>query len=633
MVTFPNETIKELYHDHIRRAWALPRKITVSEWADAHRILDGRTSAEPGQWRTSRTPYLQGVMDAFNDRHVHEIVMMCCSQVGKTESLLNMLGYAADEDPGPTLWVGPGETLVKQFCYERIQPMFNLAPDLLKHLFSTKREDFNKQGIALDRMNLHFGWAGSASSLASRPIRFLFMDEIDKYPAFAGKEADPIELATERTKTFWNRKIVKCSTPTTKEGYIWRDYHKTDMRRYHVPCPHCGNYQPMVFGQLKFPHDERDPQAILDEKKAWYECAYCDGHITDRHKQQMLESGVWAPEDAVIDEKGNIKGGLPVVSRVGFWLNALYSPWLTFSDIASKFLASKDDPAKLMNFVNSWLAEPFDEKEKETDADDLRRLCVDYQEGVVPDPVCVLTGAVDVHHEHNHFYLTIRGWAPGMHSWLIRESRLETFSDIANALFNTVYSKENGETLKVRASVMDSGFRTDEVYAFCRHHADKIVPIKGVDNLGGLTYRTKRLDKYPNGRPLPGGLMLYHLDTTYFKDKLHRMIHPETADAAQWFICKEPSEAYINQLCSEHKVLKRTSKKNVKVSVWEKKTSAAQNHYWDCEVYQLLVAEILRLDMMENPNGHDQKAVYRKRRDEHASGRKWLGNTNSWVSA
>jgi len=160
MVTFPNETIKELYHDHIRRAWALPRKITVSEWADAHRILDGRTSAEPGQWRTSRTPYLQGVMDAFNDRHVHEIVMMCCSQVGKTESLLNMLGYAADEDPGPTLWVGPGETLVKQFCYEHIDEsvQFETEPGLSFPGRSVRgmgdqHGDARRQGVAMDALD------------------------------------------------------------------------------------------------------------------------------------------------------------------------------------------------------------------------------------------------------------------------------------------------------------------------------------------------------------------------------------------------------------------------------------------------------------------------------------------------
>jgi len=611
----------------MRRAWALPRKITVSEWADAHRELDTKTGPEGGRWRTSRTPYLRGIMDAFNDPWVREITVMKGTQLGGTECMLNMLGYCAAEDPGPTLWVGPDENIVRSFCAERIQPMFSLSEDLIKHLFSMKREEFNKAGITLDRMNLHIAWAGSAGKLASRPVRNVFLDELDKFPAFAGREASPIKLASERTKNFWNRRIVKVSTPTTKEGYIYREYEKSDKRMYHVPCPHCGTYQPLVFGQVRVPEDEHSPQKIQDEHLAWYECVHCQKKIFDYHKQSMLEAGVWVPEGAEVTPDGQRKNWPKrKSSRAGFWINSIYSPWLTFSDIMAEFFSSKDDPETLMNFVNSWLAETFDEKDKETDENDVKKLCVDYPEGVVPDPVQVLTGAVDVHSDEKHFYLTIRGWAKGpagLQSWLIRKSRLETFSDIANALFNTEYAKSNNVTMKVRASVMDSGYRTDEVYKFCRHYIDKIAPTKGFDTLNGLPYRSKKIDKLPNGKPLPGGVVVYDLDTNYYKDKLHRQMHPESMDDASWFVFNEPGEDYIKQMCSEHKVPKRAGKKKIRISVWEQKTSAAQNHYWDCEVYQLLVSDILRLDMLENPDGSRQN-VYRGDDEKKPS---WLGNT------
>ncbi|MBI5872707.1 MAG: phage terminase large subunit family protein, partial [Candidatus Omnitrophica bacterium] len=238
------------WSDIEREAWKLPDKITVSQWTDGNRVLDELTSAEPGQWRTDRAPYLRGIMDAFADPVIEEITIISSTQIGKTESLYNMMGYSIDQDPAPALYVMPKAEDVEQAAENRLKPMIFKSQALSSHV-TGRADDLTKKRFHFDRMVLYFGSSNSPSDLASRPIRNLFLDETDKYPNYAGREADPIKLAKERTATFWNRKIVECSTPTTRDGYIYRAYQKSNKLRYHVPCPHCGKYQLLAFAQVK----------------------------------------------------------------------------------------------------------------------------------------------------------------------------------------------------------------------------------------------------------------------------------------------------------------------------------------------------------------------------------------------
>src|SRR3989338_4805870 len=180
-----------------------------------------------------------------------EITVMAASQVGKTEAMFNMLGFIIDQDPGPALVVLPRESDAKSVSCNRVLPMIQSSFALRQHLpkFS---DDITRLEYHLDRMILYFAGSNSPADLASRPIRYLFLDEIDKYPRFSGREADPIKLATERQKTFWNKKTVKVSTPTTRDGYIYREFEKSDQSRFFAPCPHCGGYQILLFGQIKW---------------------------------------------------------------------------------------------------------------------------------------------------------------------------------------------------------------------------------------------------------------------------------------------------------------------------------------------------------------------------------------------
>jgi phage terminase large subunit GpA-like protein len=614
------------------KEFEVEEKSTVTQWADTKRILP-ESSAMSGQWQTSFTPYLQGPMDAFSDPNIRQIVMMFSTQVGKTESMLNMLGWAADEDPGPAAWIGPDEDTVKEFCVERIQPMFNLADDLIKKLSSNK-DDMNKRGIRLDRMRLHILWAGSPARLSSRAVRYMLRDELDKWPRFSGKEADPVELSNERLRTFKDIcKAVDVSTPTTKEGYIHKAYEKTDQRKFYVPCPHCGHHQVLLKKQIKVPEGERDSDKIRMLKLAWYECEECGEKILDRHKHEMLLKGKWVPKGCTIDKEGVIHGEIPITDRAGFWLNALYSPWLTFSDIIAKWFEVCNDPPKLMNFINSWLAEVWEERTKETKTEAIKKRCTDYEREVVPDGALVLLATIDTQ-DNDSYYLTIRAWGYDMESWLIKEEHIYgTWEDIELIVLNTGYRKADGSTMHVRLVLIDSGgHRTAEVYDFCHKHPDRCRAIKGRETLHGQMFVVRKIDKFPDtGKPIPGGIDLWHVDSNFFKDRLHNFIHAQESAKNQWHIHKDPSQSYLNQMVNEKKTPIRDAKTGkIKSETWQPVSASARVDYWDCEYLQIAAAQMLYLNLLVRPTSPATPAQ-QEEKQEHQPG-SWIGDRSNWIS-
>jgi phage terminase large subunit GpA-like protein len=564
-------------------------------------------------------------MDAFTDPYVEEITVMAASQVGKTEGMFNMLGYVMDQDPGPTLVVLPRENDAKSVSYNRVLPMIHGSP-ALRDRMPVKLDDITKLEYRMDRMILFFAGSNSPADLASRPIRYLFLDEIDKYPRFSGREADPIKLATERQKTFWNKKTVKVSTPTTRDGYIYREFESSDQRRFFVPCPHCGGYQILVFGQVKWPENEKSAEKIRNERLAWYECEHCRKRIDDYQKQQMLTHGRWVPRDCEINEQGEIWGGEIKSKHRGFWINSLYSPWLTWSDIAAEFLKSKDFIELLMNFVNSWLAEVWEEKIEETTVDKIRSHSCDYEEGVVPDGAVVLTAGVDV--QKDHFYYVIRGWGYEEQSWLVRCGYMEYWNDLVEILFKTEYRKvSENETLPIYMTCIDSGFRTDEVYHFCRKWHDRAKAIKGQEELmGGRFYRASKIDiNSRTGSVIKNGLVLWNLNVTQYKDKINRLV--ASKDPAKWHLFKNPSEDYLAQFTSEHKVLVRNRNTGKAKEVWQKKRSSVANHYLDAEVYAIAAADIIRALNLRK----DDSVVHKDIRQEHSRSSWIRKREGAWI--
>jgi len=578
-----------------------PEIMTVSVWADKHRVLDGRASAEPGKWNTNKTPYLRGIMDAFCDLDIEDITFAKGSQIGGTEAEYNMLGFAIDQDPGPALIVYPTDKLAEFSSENRIEPMIYKSPVLAEKYNKRASE---KLELQLTDMYVALVGANSPSNLASRPVRYVFFDEIDKFPKWTGGEANPIALAIERTKTFHNRKIVKISTPTLVYGNIWQSYLAADVKyKYHVPCPQCGYRQEIKFKQIKWP-EGADGQSVRGA--AWYECVDCGAALYDKDKMSMLRAGQWVTKDSVPE-------GL---RSVAFHLSSIYSPWLSFGDIASQFLKSKEYPELLMNFINSWLAEPWEPRSSKMQSDIVLAKAWTNERAKVPEEAQLLTMGVDV--QLNHFWWSVRAWGPDLTSWLVDYGRAETWTAIEEIL-NQKYVTCEGEIKEINLACIDSGFNTDEVYQFCARTPGLCLPTKGSSHAMTSRYRVTIIDK-----GIGYGLRLYLFDTGQMKDFIAGRLTFEPGTPGAWHVFAGCGRDYADQICAEQKV---EVKNGTRITYeWQKISSHAENHYLDCETNNTLAAEILGVRYLQN------SPIIMHQPEVQASDRiAWLGDTSNWI--
>lgn len=564
-------------------------------------------SAEPGRWRTNRTPYLKEPMDRFTDPLIEKIVLCFGAQLGKTETELNMIGYALDQTSSPTMMVYPTDTIAKFASDKRVQPMIKSVKSI------SDKFDENSKLLELDFNNGNYMvlvGANSPSSLSSRSIKYLFFDEIDKYPAFAGKEADPIKLATERTKTFVDKKIVMVSTPTVESGNIWQAFMSANERRqYYVPCPHCGVSQALKFKQIKWP-DEHNDNVDMIRDTAYYECEHCGEHIYDRHKMEMLRRGEWR---AVNESQSKVRS-------VSYHLSSIYSPWVTFGDVAYEFKNSKGTPATLMNFINSWLAEPW-RSAKTKSTQNMEFTQSNYPCGVVPDKAVLLIASVDV--QLDHFWWEVRAYAPGVKSYLIDYGQASTWKDLEEIIVNREYPSEYGEPRQVMKAGIDSGFRTDEVYQFCSRFPEVCIPLKGSSNHNTMTapYTMTSLEK-----GVVGGLKLYVLNTDYWKDFIFaRMIRPADAEGTI-HLYKECPQEYSDHLRSEEKQEIRNVKTGAVTVQWKPLTSHPVNHLLDTCTYNAAVADIAGVKYLVEPADYEETEEVETYED-YGGG---IGNTGHW---
>ena len=552
----------------------------VHEWADRCRVLD-HNSAIPGPWRTAFTPYLEAIMDVFNDPDVEEASVVKPTQVGGTETTLNQLGYVIDCDPSPTMFVYPTESVAESLSDNRIRPMLLSTPTLRQKFDqNSKRLD-----LQFDAMHVVIAGANSPSGLASHPIRYLFMDEIDKYPTFSGKEADPRSLARERTKTFDNnKKIINISTPTFESGPIWQEWLNADTQyEYYVPCPHCRAEWTWQFKQLKFDTDSPD----VARESAFYVCPDCGGVITDSHKQDMVRAGRWK----AIKENGK--------RRVAYRLNSFSSPWVRLGDIAYEFVRSKKEPPLLMNFINSWLAEPYKEVESSFSAEWLlENRQSEYSEEVVPSGTVMITGGVDVQKEC--LYWSIRAWRDNMTSFNICHGKAFSWREIERIMNRTYYDRQKNGYI-VNLCCVDSGDQTDDVYDFCAKNTQWAVPVKGASNRMQGRYKRSVIDRASSKA---NGMGLYIVDTNHYKDTLFARIRRDEDDGG-WYIYAGCDAEFCEMVTAEQKVIKKYG--NRLATVWEPKAVGRDNHYLDCEVYASLAADLCGLRDINAQRAQDEQ--------------------------
>ena len=600
----------KLFRRVIRNTLSPKETLTVSEWAERYRVLDG-TSNIQGKWSNDVTPYLRGIMDSFVDPAVRRIYFCKASQIGGTEAMLNMLGYIVTESPAPTMIVYPTDDLGKEVSNLRIKPAFRLIPEV-KKVF--KEQESKELELRFTTMTLFLNGAGSPSKLASKPIKYLFFDEIDKMGGASKKEASPFNLALERTKTYRpQEKVYACSTPTLRDNYIWNLHDGADeVRHYFVPCPNCGEMIELRFAQIRFEKDDEKRMSIAERAKtAEYFCEVCGLEIKNESKPEMLRRGEW---------RAVRKRGIGAPRSVGFWINSLYSVFLKWEDVAEEFLKSYEDPEQLQNFTNSWLGEPWEDTKLKTTADTVQDRETEEEEFVVPSWAAFLTGGVDV--QETSLYYTIRAWGKYTTSQNITHGQALSFEEIADVM-NREYTTADGRKMLVKLCLVDSGYQSDSTYDFCVSNSDWALPVKGSSNPMRDRYKISKVDRQGSRAY---GMQLVLVDGNQFKDSISARMRRENGQGS-WMVFRGCDEEYRQQVTAEHKVVERYGGKSK--TVWRQKHSHADNHYLDCEVYAMAAAEMcgVRSLHLAAAEKQEEKVEQRTVKKEEA----WIQSVDNWM--
>lgn len=436
-----------------------PPKLTVSEWADKHRKLSREASAEAGTWRTSRAEYQREIMDAINDPFVEDIVIMASAQVGKSEIILNGLGYYIHYDPSPILLIQPTLDKARDFSKERVAPMIRDSPALSERVGGMKTKDSSNTILfkSFPGGFIALGGANAPSGLAARPIRIILADEIDRFPVSAGDEGDPLDLAEKRTTAFYNRKKIKVSTPTIKgASRIEMEFELSTMEYYNLPCPRCGEHQPLRWEQIDF-------------ETVSHRCEHC-AFLSDEFEWKN-QKGEWI---ATAESKMR-----------GFHLNELLSPFRRWEEIIADFKKAKRKGTEALKvFKNTSLGETWEEEGTALDEETLQKRQEEY-DAEVPDGVKILTAAVDV--QDDRFEIEVVGWGIERESWGIQyhviHGDLNTQKpwDDLDAFLLRRFSKEDGTQFAIACTMMDSGGHfTQEVYKFTKPRLSRrVYALKG----------------------------------------------------------------------------------------------------------------------------------------------------------
>ena len=590
----------------IERAWrdglTPDPLLTVSEWSDRHRMLSSKASAEPGRWRTSRTPYLKAIMDCLSPTSpVERVVFMKAAQLGATEMGSNWIGYVIHHAPGPMMAVWPTVEMAKRNSKQRIDPLIEESSALAELIAPARSRDSGNTILAKEFRGgvLVMTGANSAVGLRSMPVRYLFLDEVDGYPLDVEGEGDAISLAEARTRTFSRRKIFIVSTPTISgASAIEREYEASDQRRYFVPCPHCNHPQSLRFEQLRW--DKGQPET------AAYICEACDTAISEHHKTWMLERGEW---QAMAQGK-----------TAGFHLSSLYSPvgWRSWRDIAAAWEAAVNkesgSAAAIKTFKNTELGETWVEEGEAPDWQRLVERREDYRIGSVPLGGLLLVGAADV--QKDRIEASVWAFGRGKESWLVEHRVLmgDTARDAVwkalAAMLAENWTHACGAQMPLARFALDTGFATQEAYAFVRAcHDPRVMAVKGVRSgvMGGaaLIGTPTAIDVSQGGKKLRRGIKVFTVAVGIAKLEFYNNLR-KSADVGEdgltpvfpaGFVHLPKIDAeFIQQLCAEQLITRR-DRNGFPVREWQKMRE--RNEALDCYVYARAAASSAGLDRFE----------------------------------
>ena len=557
-----------------------PPSLTISQWADKFRILSTESSSEAGKFETSRAIFQKEIMDSINEPTINEVVVMSCSQVGKTEILLNAIGYYISYAPSPILMVQPTLEMARAWSQDRLAPMIRDSDILKLKVAEVKSKDSANTVLhkIFDGGHITACGANSPASLASRPIKIVLCDEIDRYPPTAGSEGDPVMLAKRRSTTFWDSKLVMTSTPTVKgNSQIEAAYERSDKRLFYVPCHKCKKKQVLKWSQVQWEKDK--PQTVR------YICEKCETKWTDLQRITNISKGKWKAS-----EKFN--------GRAGFRINGLYSVWVTMEEAAREFLMAKKQPETLRVFVNTYLGETWEDEGERIDDLGLYEKREDY---TIPNEVILLTAGVDI--QDDRLEVEIVGWGLEEETWSIDyyivygDPTSPNIWQELELILTKTFEKPDKTKLKIVSTCIDSGHHTNMVYQFCKpRYARRVFAIKGIGGEG------KAIVGRPNKNNI-ARITLFGIGVDTAKELIYSRLRIKDYGAGYCHFPKKYSEEYFRQLTAEKVVTKY--RRGFKKREWV--LMRPRNEALDCRVYALSAFTLLNADL--NTIAQRQKKV------------------------
>lgn len=572
-----------------------PEDLTVSQWAERHRRLSSETAAEPGRWRNMRTPYLRDIMDAFCDPKVRRLVVVAASQVGKSEAINNMLAYVIDQDPGSILFVHPTTIDAKDYSKLRIAPMVRDCPTLRTKVAAPKSRDSGNTVLQKTYPGGILTLCGSteAHALASKPIRYVFGDERDRWAKSAGDEGDPWKLAMARQTTFYNAKAVEVSTPTIKGASpIANSYNEGTMERWKSQCPHCGEYHEITWEDIRYEYEETEVnhQRVFKVTKVFYMCPGC-ACVSDELTMKR-QPAKWEADNPTAYENG----------VRSFWLNAFVSQWKSWESIVLDFLQAQGDSRKMQVVYNTVFGKLWENRGDLEDEEGLLQRREEYP-AQLPEGVLVLTCGIDTQDDRLEYEVV--GYGHFDESWGIEKGIImgrpdsdEVWAALDDVLDKT-YLFEDGLGLKISISFQDEGGHfTQEVRSRCRERiGKKLFCIKGlVGQDRPYTTPPKQMKIVINGDHI-GSCWQYQIGVD--AGKQHIMDNLRAKEPGPRY-CHFPKRddygpGYFAGLLSEHLIYDEKSARHP--WKWDKIPGHERNEVLDCRNYANAAFKVLPKDL------------------------------------
>lgn len=546
----------------------------MAEWADRERRLSSESSAEAGRWHTARAEYQRGIMDAISDPLLRDVVVMAGAQVGKTEMLLNCIGFHIAHDPAPILVVQPTLEMAQSFSKDRLAPMLRDTPTLRGKVKDPRSRDANNTTTHKVFSGGHISLVGSnsPSGLASRPIRVVLCDEVDRYPPSAGSEGDPIQLARKRSATFWNRKIAMVSTPTNKgASRIEAAFEESDKRYFHVPCEDCDHEQRLKWSNVQWEKDKPET--------AHYICEECGSVWDDAKRLRAIRKGSWVATEAF-------------AGVAGFHINGIYSPWTPMADAVRDFLSAKKLPETLRVWTNVYLAETWEDQGERVDDYSVAERAETFGDKI-DDRIELITAGLDV--QDDRIACEIVGWGRDEESWSL--DYREIYGDLSTpTIWNDIdehlkqsFRTENGRELAIRSACIDSGGHyTQAVYTFTRtREGRRIFAIKG------MAGESRPIVSRPTKNNI-GKVKLFTLGVHSIKELIFSRLKITMEGAGYCHFPDDRPDEYFKQLAASEKIVTRFHKGFPKREFVKTRN---RNEALDCRVYAYGALAILNLNL------------------------------------